>query len=590
MSACKKVKKWITEKVQVPVEKAIKKATKQCDKLKKKIEEKVQKPVEDWVSRQEKRCKKRKCKWYCLCCNKWFCWLVTVVVKVVTWIVVTIVKWVTYIVCKVVMVIVDIIVKLITRFLKFLITFIVCLFTDPLEAIKSIWEFWKDLWDIVAIAVDFVKDLFCDLIEFTNDFKRLTCALTESFGWLGRVVFGFVDGAVGAVKQIIGTICDLLGGVKDIAFGILNLNGCRISGGLTNVGVGVGRIILDIFGVLGWVLVSGIANNVRRKKLKEIIDTKLKEAFGDDDDRIERIKDKMNFYSCPMGLPVKLDARRMCIPSGRYLRALHVNGNIDLFTLAGQINGCADKNWATQTASVLGEVVYTGTDIRVSYFDLKRFIEEGPGSVPDFRVYPIKIERFENALQIAREKGYQLGLKFSWDEIRDYPIDFEFDPEFHYVPMDQNEQDDVFTNFPRNGINDPLCNVPSLAVFGYLNDEPSFGLTSSFRPPPYENPCTKPEGDPGGYERKSGVTFTDRIPEFVFGTVLVHEIGHYFGLCHDFHDGLEFIMFSPKYSKHKVTGNTFLEYLLLSGGPRFTLEDARETWRWITNVAADSCL
>lgn len=590
MSACKKVKKWITEKIQVPVEKAIKKAKQQCTEVKKKIEEKVQKPVEEWVSKQEKKCKENKCKWWCLCCNKWFCWLVTIVVKVVTWIIVTIIKWVTYLVCKIVMVVVDIIVKIVIRVLKFLVVFIVCIFTDPLEALKSIWELWKDILDIIETIIDFVKSLICDLIDYLNDFKKLTCALTESFGWIGRVLFGFVDGIISADQQIIGLVCDLVSGVRDIVFGILNLNGCRISGGLTNIGVGIGRAILSVFGIIGWILVSGIAQNVRKKKLKEIIDEALSERFGADEATIEKIKDKIRFYSCPMGLPVTLDARRMCIRSGRYLRELHQRGNINLFTLAGQINGCDGENWATQTPAVVGEVVYTGTDIRVSYFDLKRFIDEGPEAVPEFTVYPIRLERFEQSLKIAKEKAYQLGLEFSWGEIQDYPIDIDFDPNFQFIPMDQAVHEDVFTNFPRNGINDPLCRVPALAIFRYLNDDPSFGLTSWFRPPPYVNPCPVPEDGVRPYRRKSGVSFTDRIPEYVFGTVLAHELGHYFGLCHEGHDGLEFIMYAPAAAESNVTGNTFLEYLLLSGGPTFTLDDARATWRWLTQVAADSCL
>ena len=599
MSACKKVKKWITKKVQIPVEKAITKAKKQCEEVKKKIEEKVKKPIEDWVSKQEKKCKKRKCKKWCICCNKWFCWIVTVVVKVVTWVLVTVIKWVTYWVCKIVMVVVDVIVKIIVRLLKFLITFIVCLFTDPLEALKAIWELWKDILDIVETIFDFIKGLVCDLMEYINDFKRLTCSLTESFGWIGRVLFGFVDGAMSSVKQIIGTACNLLEGIKDTIFGILNLNGCRISEGLTNIGVGIGRIILVAFGVIGWVLVSGIASNVRKKKLKEAIDFALSEAFTGDEDRIERIKDKMRFYSCPMGLPVQIDARRMCIKSDRYLQALHVNGFVNLYALAGQINGCAGKKWATQTASVNGEVVYTGTDIRVSYFDIKRFIEEGPESVPEFNVYPIKLSAYENALRVAKEKAYQLGLELWWNEIEDYPINLRTDGSFRYVPMNTDFHEEVFSNFPRNGTDDPLCKVPSLALFQYLDDEPSFGLTSWYRPPTYipscscsDDKCCGPSSYDanGGYARKSGVSFTDRTPKYIFETVLVHELGHYFGLCHCGHDGLEYIMYSPAKSKKTITGNTFLEFLLLSGGPSFTIDDAKETWKWLTQVAQNTCL
>ncbi len=73
MSACREVKRWITEEVQVPVEEQITEARRQCDTVKQKIEEVTSKPVESWVAREERKCKKKKCKWWCGCCNKWFC-------------------------------------------------------------------------------------------------------------------------------------------------------------------------------------------------------------------------------------------------------------------------------------------------------------------------------------------------------------------------------------------------------------------------------------------------------------------------------------------------------------------------------------
>ena len=542
-----------------------------------------------------KEVQKKKCKKWCLCCNKWFCWIATVVVKVVTWVFVTVIKWVTYLVCKVVMVIVDIIVKLVVRILKFLVTFIVCIFTDPLEALKSLWELWKDILDILEDILDFIKGLLKDVLEYILDFQKLICSLTESFGWIGRVLFGFVRGALNVVRNLAEVVCDLLSGIKDLILGILSLNYCDISAGLTNIGTGIGHAIIAVFGSYGGILAGGIAENVRKWKLKKVIKNALEEAFGDNKSLISRMEDRIRLYSCPMGLPVRLDARRLCIRSNDFLRRMHREGRINLFALAGQITGC-NKKWATGTSRGLGEVVYTGTDIRVSYFDLKRFIDKGPEAVPEFTVYPIKLDKFEYYLQVSREKGYQLGLEFYWEEIIDYPTT---NPDF--IPLRNSLHEEVFTDFPRSGIEDPLCNVPTLAVFQHyddedrnvsIKDEDFFGLTSWFRPPPYENPCpvSKDSVDASGlYRRKSGVTFIDRIPEFVFKTVLVHELGHYFGLCHKGHDTIEYIMFSPK-EPGTVSGNTFIEYLLLTGGPIFTENDAKEVWRWLTQVAAGSCL
>jgi hypothetical protein len=49
--------------------------------------------VEDNVSQEVEQCVKRKCKWWCACCNKWFCFLV--------WVIVTVVKWVVQTVCEI---------------------------------------------------------------------------------------------------------------------------------------------------------------------------------------------------------------------------------------------------------------------------------------------------------------------------------------------------------------------------------------------------------------------------------------------------------------------------------------------------------
>jgi hypothetical protein len=69
-----------------------------CKDVQVKVEEGVWEPVEGWVKRTEERCKEYD--WW----NPvgWFCWLVTIVVKIVTWVFKTIVTWVVRVVCEVV--------------------------------------------------------------------------------------------------------------------------------------------------------------------------------------------------------------------------------------------------------------------------------------------------------------------------------------------------------------------------------------------------------------------------------------------------------------------------------------------------------
>lgn len=79
-----------------------------CHEVQDWVEQQVEQPVEQWVNQLQQVCEQQDCNWWCLCCNKWLCWLAWVVVRVVTWIVVTVGKWVTRVVCEVVSFVLDV--------------------------------------------------------------------------------------------------------------------------------------------------------------------------------------------------------------------------------------------------------------------------------------------------------------------------------------------------------------------------------------------------------------------------------------------------------------------------------------------------
>lgn len=80
-----------------------------CHEIQEWIEEQVEQPIEEWENRQERRCREQECNWWCLCCNKWFCWLEWILVKIIRWVVVTVGKWIIRTVCEIVNVILDVI-------------------------------------------------------------------------------------------------------------------------------------------------------------------------------------------------------------------------------------------------------------------------------------------------------------------------------------------------------------------------------------------------------------------------------------------------------------------------------------------------
>jgi hypothetical protein len=79
-----------------------------CKEVQDWVEQQIEQPIESWENQQEKRCAEQDCDWWCACCNKWFCWLVWILVKIVRWVLVTVGKWVARLVCEVVNIILDV--------------------------------------------------------------------------------------------------------------------------------------------------------------------------------------------------------------------------------------------------------------------------------------------------------------------------------------------------------------------------------------------------------------------------------------------------------------------------------------------------
>ncbi|MBI5352661.1 MAG: hypothetical protein HZB50_08510 [Chloroflexi bacterium] len=78
-----------------------------CHEVSQWITDNIETPIENWVTQTETQCVAQPCNWWCLCCNKWFCFLVTLLVRVVTFIIVTVTRLVTVIVCEIVGFILD---------------------------------------------------------------------------------------------------------------------------------------------------------------------------------------------------------------------------------------------------------------------------------------------------------------------------------------------------------------------------------------------------------------------------------------------------------------------------------------------------
>lgn len=136
-----------------------------CREIVEQIEETVWEPVEEWVERREKKCKKRKCKKWCLCCNKWFCWIETFLEKVVTWVAKHVINLVVRIVCEIAH---DLLVAIVDT-----IIWVAKLAIDILRMLWNVitldWQDLKDAWK------DFLSD-FLDIGPLIVKWLRLAVA------------------------------------------------------------------------------------------------------------------------------------------------------------------------------------------------------------------------------------------------------------------------------------------------------------------------------------------------------------------------------------------------------------------------------
>ncbi len=602
MAACQEVQMWFTDNVLVPVERVITATREACENIGSWVESSVTRPVESWISKTEQQC--RDWPWPL----SWFCEAVVVLIKVVEWVVETVVKWVVTLVCQIVTFVVGLVVDLVLRLVAWVVSFFVCLFTDPLNALKSIYDLWNIVIDVVREVFGFVGKLLDDVSGILNDFGRLLDSLASSLGWLG-VVIGLLKGLVDFVGRLVSIVKDIVASVGDIVTGVLALNPCAMLRGVTDLGVGVGRAVVAVaapvvgaaagtaispgvgtaLGGLG-VAAAGVRDTVNLKLLEGIATSAINTAFGAGSARASRSIAMLNMNSRAFGLMVRPDARRMFLSSRSTtinLAALHNSGALSLHGLAGYVAGCPKLlNEAD------AEVVYAGTDVRVSYSDIDTFLKSGPMAVSAFNVFPIKRSKFRAHLDIAKRKARSLGVQFVMGPITDFEATLPA-----WMPLDASgitlptQQGMMRTIFGRTGTaRDDLSILPTVSHFHYVPNAAGselFGLTSWFRP---SGTVAVPAGNPESIAMASGVTYRNRTPDYVFRWVLIHEMGHYLGLDHiDGTRWLDEIMYSTATGGSVSAGGVF-EYLALGGEPRFTSADATAAWAWFTGDGAATLL
>jgi hypothetical protein len=128
VSLCERVGRWIDDTILTPIEQFFQDAHQQCTEARRWVEREIRTPIETWRQQQEQRCREQECNWWCLCCNKWFCWLVTVVVRVIEWVIQIVGEWLVELICNLVVEIVRVVVLAVVHVLKWIAEAVVCIF------------------------------------------------------------------------------------------------------------------------------------------------------------------------------------------------------------------------------------------------------------------------------------------------------------------------------------------------------------------------------------------------------------------------------------------------------------------------------
>lgn len=466
-----------------------------CKDINEWIEEEVAKPVENWVANLEKKCQEQDCNWWCLCCNKWFCWLVVIIVKVVTWIIVTVGKWVVRTVCE-----------------------------------------------TIATVVDFIEDV---------------------------IVGGF-----------------------DILVGIFTWDWARVWDGFERIVVGAVTFGVGIFRIASFGdTIDFIREEVNKSRLRNYVKDLLEKKYGDQEEVLEAIKDALGIDAGAFGFRIKAKALRTFVRSDAIsghqvvpdLILWHEDSNLDI-----DIKEMAGYDYSEFWRRFRPEVVADSGGFSES--DMDNYISSRGLKGKSFSIFSVKTGVLDTKLNTAEEKGRDLGLLFKWS-VEDVQVT---KPEYvRHHGFDTGTSNSNLENFlveiggrtkksiDLNKAVSDLCTVMGGAVFFYTDN--LNGLSAHL----FDHTCL--DGSNFSDSDVSGVTFKDRRPDYIWKFVPIHEIGHYFGLCHV--SGLDRIMYSGSAkSKSWFRGWTFPEYLYLEGGPSFTYDEAKSVWRYIVKHFSADCL
>jgi len=437
------------------------------------------------------------------------------------------------------------------------------------------------------------------------------------------VVTAVVTVVCHAIADVLGIILDAFIGIVLLLVALITWDKCALQAALAHLGNAVGAAL----NLIGDVLIRPIIQRIQLYRLSNYVEEQINEKFGSRPEVAEALKERFNVNYGAFGYRLTCRLYRMYVdsatssptePGVANLYTLHRDGLINLYDLAGFDQDCAifsEKGWyRPRHQALISPFVPVGQNSpqRLSRDQLTEYIESAGVRGPHFRIYSISPWNLGMRERAASEKGRQLGLRISFKredkEVIDpqfinynrFPINLGADvdcstkqkgqmdylicelgrrPKSDFTCCPYGQQPQMITGSPDEARAE-LCSPVAVAVFGFI-DKTSRGLASNLI-------GTTHCGDRNlSASIASGVSFIDDIPDEMRKYVLIHELGHYYGLCHV--DGFDRMMVSGKGDQGSLWTGDAIPNTLLHGGPRFIFRESQRVWDFILTNFPLSC-
>ncbi len=397
------------------------------------------------------------------------------------------------------------------------------------------------------------------------------------------------------VASVLGFIRDFFTGLWDVIAGIFTLDWRRILDGLIQIGTG----LVDFIATLARIAFLGdtldyIIEEYNRRQLRDYVRKLLEAKYSGGE--LQNIKDTLRVDHGAFGYRISMRAVRTFVDSETpspdeigipNLVVLHERGEINLREMCGF--EFTEGFWNRKRYKTLkkGMVVTGGGggefDNPISEDELNTYLSSRGAEGPKFIILCMRDGVLKTKLRAAELKGRELGLMPQWSEETqevtqaDHIKHNGFDTDVASSSLVRFLIDIILrTNaqVDEPGARAELCTPVAVGVFRYTDS--LRGIAA----------CLKGSSCQPTHNA-SGVTFIDNKPDIVWKYVPIHELGHYFGLCHV--DGIDRIMYSSRQNSW-IDWLTLPKLLYTKGEPSFTLDEAKQAWDYIVAHFPARCL